>query len=397
MRELKYAKRLLFKEWIPLIAVFLVVAVLSGIISVASYSFYEDHTFGIAAFTVPASMLAVVMPFFVYSYRFRRIGGDTYYQLPFKEKEFKNLRVLTGLVAVIFVFTVAFIIGYAVFAISYGIAPKTTTINAWNAQTETYGPVQIPKLVINLGYMLLAYPVSLVSISGVYFITTTIVSLTNRLPSAMIYVFVVQVLLAGLLPIFGLYIYENMARSDFWAEFATITLALSPSSIGANVLAQQFGFGANFTLDSNNNLFDTIRYFSSYGFNSMAALAIVMLIVDLVIFVGAAFLTLLGSEPSGEFNGTSGARNKKLNYLLYLLTIFVGLASSFVATNNVFIYAFIVVFYVAGLYIMMSIYLGTFKIGSIHGVFIGASGLFLILMPFITIAIEGTLWASGYH
>ena len=161
MRTAKYIKRLLFKEWLPLIAVFLIVAVLTAVIAASSHSFYDGGTFETAAMTWPSSIFAIVMPFFVYSYRFTRIGGDTYYQLPFKEKQFKNIRVLTGLVAVLAVFVVAFLIGFTMYTILYYQAPMTKDFG--------YG-YTLEKATVNPPVALLAFVSFLVLCSGVYFV-----------------------------------------------------------------------------------------------------------------------------------------------------------------------------------------------------------------------------------
>ena len=379
MREFKYIKRLVLKEWLPLIAVFLIVAVSCAVITASSHNYYNDNVFPVTNFVWPASVLALVMPFFVFSYRFSRVGGDTYYQLPFKEKRFKNLRVLTGLCAILSVLLIAFIIGYITFLVTYLNKPDVYTYSGFGYSEKLY------KVNIAPAYMLIALPISIVFVAGLYFVNAAIVSLHNRLPSAIVYAIIVQTILNFMLPCFGAYLEHYFTDGTYAFEFATRSLILSPGIVGVNTLTTQFGTGKSFFLDSTvGNIFDTIDIRMANGIYDDLIETILLLAVDVLIYAGAGVLTMLSSEPSGEYNGTSGARKPYQNYLIYILTIEMALISSTIASSSIFLYAFLVILYTAGLYVFTSIYLGTFKVGAKHGLLIGGSALFLILFPIIS-------------
>ena len=389
MRELKYVKRLLLKEWLPLIAVFLIVGVASAVISVSNFHFYETADFSTYAFTIPTTIFSVVMPFFVFSYRFSKIGGDTYYQLPFSEKKFKNLRVFTGLAAVLGVFIVSFLIGYIVLIATYYSSPevKRVVINYWDGSVTR----ELIRKNINPASLLLTFVSFLVLIAGNYFITSASVSLTNRLPSAIIFTLVVQFLVGGALPCVGAYADVYHVNEDFWTRFASLTLSYSPGVFGPNAFAGAFSHGSIFSSDSvSNNLFDVIDLELTNNKYTTLVLMIAIAILNNVVVSGATFLTLYSKEPSGEYNGTSCTRNKYLNYLIHTVTIFVGLAGCQIAFSSIIAFSFFVVIYTAGLYVFLSIFSGSFKVGLVHGCIIGGSAAYLILVPIITNVI-GTL------
>ena len=391
MRWFKYARRLILKEWLPIIAVFLIVSVFTAIIAVANHDFYHDGNFSAAMFSWPVSVFALVLPFFVFSYRYNKIGGDTYYQLPYKEKNFKRLRVLTGLTAVLFVFIVTFIIGYLAFVITYLTGPASKTFYAFDFNAGTWRDVSVPKIEINPAFLAITFPIGLVFLTGIYFTTTAIVNLTNRLLSAMILVIVVQVFLAGLVPALALYVMSLVSGSyeTAWANIALCYLTFNPGASGISVLFSQFGNGTAFCQEgAGGNIFDKISNDLENDVPESLVATIVTLVIDAIIYVGAGLSTLLSKEPSGEFNGTGGTRNKYLDFFIYSITLVVALASENIAENNPLLYALIVVFFIPGLYIMTSIFLGTFKVGIPHAVAIGISGTFLILLPFLTIGIQ---------
>ena len=389
MREFKYIRRLVFKEWLPLIAVFLIVAIATAIITSSSHNYYNTDLFPVTNFVWPASVFAVVMPFFVFSYRFSRVGGDTYYQLPFKEKRFKNLRVLTGLCALISVLIIAFIIGYVTFLVTYMTKPDHITYSGYYSQT-------FYKVKIAPAYMLIAFPISIVFIAGVYFVNTAVVSLMNRLPSAVIAVIVAQCLLNFLLPAFGGYLEHYFVDAIETVDFAARSLTLSPGLVGGNAFVSEFGLGKSFSPGGSvNNMFDIIEIDMVNGQYERLVQTIILLVIDVLIYAAAGVLTMLSPEPSGEYNGTSGARKPYQNYLLYILSIEMALILSTLASNSPFIFALLVVLYTAGLYVFMSIYLGTFKVGLINGLFIGGSGLLLVIFPIISSMISAALYASG--
>ena len=64
--------------------------------------------------------------------------------------------------------------------------------------------------------------------------------------------------------------------------------------------------------------------------------------------------------------------------------------------TNVFLYSLIFVLFHAGLYVLVSIFKGTFKIGGTHALFIGLSAALFVILVILDASIQYMLWASGY-
>ena len=128
-----YIKRLIFKDWLPLIVVFLTVASLSFVINLSNLDLYHENTkLSIISLTIPFTILAFIMPLFVYNYKFSLRSSDTFYQLPFKEKEMRNLRVMAGLVAIVCSLIACFLLGFVFFTIRFYASPEIKTYIAEN-------------------------------------------------------------------------------------------------------------------------------------------------------------------------------------------------------------------------------------------------------------------------
>ena len=92
MKKLNYAKYLILKEWLPLFIVFTLVGLVSFFSYLAMHSFYNPDDFDttLAALNAPMMVFAIVLPLFVFNYKYSLKRGDTYYQLPLEQRELKN-------------------------------------------------------------------------------------------------------------------------------------------------------------------------------------------------------------------------------------------------------------------------------------------------------------------
>ena len=186
----KYVNYLLTKEWFPLIITFLAVSSISFIIYATTVNIYSVNTsFSLLPLTIPITFFAVSMPIFVFNYKNNLQSADMFYQLPFKEKEFKNTRVITGLIAVLFALVVAFLLGFVLFNIRYYTSPYIL---------ETYGLSEV-KVIYSPWMLLLSFLVSVVTIGLEYFISCYITSLTSKPIPAVIFNIVVQLFLVTFL------------------------------------------------------------------------------------------------------------------------------------------------------------------------------------------------------
>lgn len=393
MRTSNYIKRLLLKEWLPIIGIFLAVSILSFVIQVSATYFYDESlaALNIVALSIPVTIFAIVMPFFVYSYRFSKKSGDTYYQLPFSVREFKNIRVIVGLIAVLGTLIVAFIIGYLTFVLRYLFSPQTKTYTEF--YMNVYGDIVssqrlLEKATLNIWIVLASLPVMIVFTAGQYFITCLTLSVTTRLPSSLFLTIVCQLVLCFFLTsIFTTIetVAMNVGTLSMADDIAYKLLVTSPGLGGANAIPDAICMGKTFNQASNSmNFFEDAYCEYDMNNNPTQLITIISSIsLDAVIFGAAGFYTFFEKDPSGELNGNSGARFEFIDYLIYLLPLTLILVSLDPAISDPFSYAIVVVFGIGALYLFVSIYLGTFKIKPGHiGAIIG-SGVLAVILPII--------------
>ena len=110
------------KEWMPLLCAILIIFFFTMVVPGLIISTYRDvwvddvwtwsmNTPSLSRFVIAPMCFAFILPLFVLDYRFNKRKADIYYQLPLKEKELKNTRIVLALVALLVLFTITFFAG----------------------------------------------------------------------------------------------------------------------------------------------------------------------------------------------------------------------------------------------------------------------------------------------
>ena len=381
----KYIQRLIFKDWLPLIIVFLTVATLSFIIYLSDYDFYSSRTNGgqmlVVSMTIPFTVLAFIMPLFVYNYKFSLRSSDTFYQLPFKEKEMRNLRVIAGLIAIASTLTICFFIGFIFFTIRYYSAPETIersfTYYAYDEVTDTSRFVSettsYAKIAFHPGIFALILPIALVGIVLEYFISCFLTSLTNKPFTAILFNGSIQAFMMLLISSVVVYFDHSMELAAYAYQCETYSLIFAPGIMFANGMASYisayFAFG---NIDISNDL-EGIKGFT---FASTISLAV-------LIGAAAAFLVFYMKEPSGEHSGNYGLNKSNFNFTIYLSAIPVVLLLASLSGKIISLYLILDVIVTAGYYFLNTMFLGTFKVQKYNYFVIGSLATLIFLAYFI--------------
>ena len=125
MKKLNYAKYLITKELLPLFIVFTVIGLISYFAYLMNVDFYDPYynEISLAALNGPMMAFAIVLPLFIFNYKYSLKRSDTYYQLPLKQGELKNIRIISGLFILVVSYLIASLLPYVSFVIRYVSAP----------------------------------------------------------------------------------------------------------------------------------------------------------------------------------------------------------------------------------------------------------------------------------
>ena len=385
-----YIKRLIFKDWLPLIVVFLTVASLSFVINLSNLElYYESTKLSIVSLTIPFTILAFIMPLFVYNYKFSLRSSDTFYQLPFQEKEMRNLRIIAGIIAIGVSLIICFLLGFIFFTIRFYASPVTKTFVAENyiydEITKEYTVIEHTVTLVRSSYhpgmFWLLLPASLVGVAIEYFISCFLVSLTNKPFTAILFNGSIQLFLLGFLPSIIL-----MANHFYSAQEKEIVTEVFDSFTYCETYALMFSPGLAFTSGITTYICDSFVFNGSFeaealkgirGFTFASTISLTLLIGALV-----AFLILYMKDPSGEHSGNYGLNKPKYNTLIYLSAI--PLFFLFVALDNILSFYIIVnAIIVAGYYFLNTMFLGTFKIKKYHYIILGSMAVLFFFSYFL--------------
>lgn len=373
----KYIFRLIFKEWLPMIIVFSIVSLLSLIIAFSNLDLYDTSSkLNLLALTIPFTILAIILPLFVYNYRFSLKSSDTFYQLPFKEKEMRNIRVLAGLIALMGALLVCFLIGFLFFVIKYYSSPavEVSKYYSWDDVTETYISIEKPfdKVTFQPLVFLSVLPIVLLGIAFEYFISCFITSLVNKQLPALLLNGSLQVFLFGLISSILSLILHNYDTSSLYPIHDTVYEGLSYSLIYSLEFAPGFvfpnGLPAFITTNYVLNPVDEIK-----GLTDFVPLFFVgMIVVSSLVGLVSAFFTFYMKEPSGEHSGNYGLYKPTFNFIIYLSVIPVILFAGSNLTKNISLYLVFDIILTAGYYFLNTMFLGTFKVKKYNYIIIGA-------------------------
>ena len=108
MKKLNYAKYLITKELLPLFIVFTVIGLISYFAYLMNVDFYDPYYNEISLAALNGPMMA-------------------FYQLPLKQGELKNIRIISGLFILVVSYLIASLLPYVSFVIRYVSAPEAKT------------------------------------------------------------------------------------------------------------------------------------------------------------------------------------------------------------------------------------------------------------------------------
>lgn len=384
MKKISYVKYLLFREWLPIIIIFtalLLIVNFSFATSVSLYSqnhpsqyFYEDFQ-GTTSFTIIIwFIMAFVMSFVIFSYRFSTKRSDTFYQVPLKPGELKNIRFITGLIVVAVVMLVTFIIPYLAFVIRYVSSP--------DIYIYTYYSGTFYKNYINLGMMFVSFLIALGATLLEYCISSYFFSLCHKPASAVLinitFHAFIAFFLATLFALIGSRIYDANHSTDTTASFnlnsaSIVMLTYSPGFTLLIDLPKDFFFKMAFQQSF-------LPYFESIG---TFATVVFYIMIGAHVLLGATCCTLLllKKEKSGEYCNKYGFANSKLNQLFFITMI--PFIFMFAALHTSYIISFYFVFIIiAGTYyFLFALFSGTFKVQKSAYIYIGVMVLLLFILP----------------
>ena len=374
MKKLNYAKYLIAKEWLPLFIVFTLIGLVSFFAYLMSFNFYDaDYSnVTLAALTAPMMVFAIVLPLFVFNYKYSLKRGDTYYQLPLNQRDLKNTRVLTGLFVLAISFIIAASLPYFAYTLRYIFSPDYMRFSG----------VTFFKY-LNAGALLGSIGIAFILVITEYFISCYFTSLTSKPVSALLISVSFHIIL-----IFTLYsIFSNMYNfsrivrrtEDAYLDAANIAIEFSPGPLVIfglpDYIARVYAYG----LSGSAIPFDTD--------SNQRAVLIVNLVLELLLGSAACFLTLFKKDDSGESCNNYGFANKKLNSLFFLSVIPVVLFALSVDHTFGFEDVLGTVIAAAAYYFLFALFIGTFKMPSYAYIIIGvASGVVLmgcLILPWL--------------
>ncbi len=375
---LKQYIRYQIRKWLPLLLVFVLYATFSTLISglslgVARYygtpnaSTYTGEQI-VIAMLLPSFSSLFILPFFVYSYRTSKKAVDTFYQAAYADKTIRRTRILIGLGIVLATITVSFWLGTALYGLRYAATPAEQAITSTGSSAST---TYILRNYVNFAYMPLAYLVGVLLFSGQYFINCYLVSLGNHLIDQICTVLFGNFILAGIVvmpTLYALSLTWTQLNSDFFRPFFYYGLGPVTPILFLAILVNPLVVG-----EGPNGLLD--------GSVPHLAIAISLYVVFAAVL---GVLVMKEKDPSGEYAGKAGPRNKAIAFIPHVAGLLTGIAFSCtgllgigrVLVIPIFLFAIFGVFY----YIALSLWRRNFKLNKLDWIcFASVVGFCLVL------------------
>ncbi|MDO5330113.1 MAG: hypothetical protein Q4F15_01600 [Bacillota bacterium] len=374
------------KQWIPMFfiltaflgAIFLFTALLQTPYAINAattsdgvyyYPFYMSSTPGsmILSAIIPAIIATFSMPFFVYSYRYKKQSADTYLPLPLKRGTILRTRLIIGLLMLLASITVVYWLGIGIFAIRQATCSIPESNEYW-----TYS-----RHFLSYQYCIPFFFLMLVFVAGQYFINCFFVSLGNTQLSSIFTLIAGTFILGwGLMCVLG-YI------GQFEYQLAGTNVMLN--NIDELMLTNG---GPTFPCYICYRLFDSLI---SKGTASSAldGWQIAYLIVYPIEAIGAGVYCFLKTEPSGEYFGTKGSQNIWISLLIHAYFLCASYAFLLTGTNGLSVVIFGMTFILEGVfyYGVLALYNGSFRLPkkdfipycSVMGFFLLSDIIFVII------------------
>lgn len=176
-------------------------------------------------FTVIAFIFAILSSTMVYNYRFNKKKVDIYYQLPLKEKEFRNTKILTSLAIQIIMLTFFFLLAILILFIK-----QQSCLTALKSQYQDYDFSSLKAY--NYGSLFIFYLMILLFTICLFFISCFIVSLTNNIFSAYFYLILIFAILGTAYPVMTVYKYSYDSLHISQHLYSTFNLTPNPIGMG---------------------------------------------------------------------------------------------------------------------------------------------------------------------
>lgn len=370
-----------FRKWWPLLMIFAITSTLVILFAVLgnqmaitnTYTYAMPRTVSLLNILMPSIGATFVMPLFVFSYRTKKQSVDTYYQAAYAPNTIKRVRILLGLAIILAAFTIAYILGVAIYALRYAATPEMQVVET--TRGDTYTRVRI---YVNFLIYIPYFFVGIILLSAQYFINCFLVNLGDYTLDQVFLLLFGTLFLALLVIAPATYFAAQMLnfKDGFTALVHYGLSAIQPAILTSQVFDMLL---AGIEINTPNLA------------NSIAAGAI------FVLFGAAlAVLSMRMGDPSGEKADVRGARNNVIALIPHgaALTIgfFVGISglisnggslANWFLTLPFFIFSMFGVIY----YVLLALWRHNFKMSKFDLIlFLSVLG-FTLLLLFICITI----------
>lgn len=325
------------KEWMPLLCAILIIffftMVVPGMITSTYREYKTDDGWtwtmeepSLARFVFTPMLFAFILPFFVLDYRFNKRKADIYYQLPLKERELKNTRIILALVALLALFTITFFTGMLA-TMAHQTSERTLIEQAHpGTNLELY----------NYGYYALFYLCLLFIISGEYFVSLFFANLGNNSSSAVMNSICGNAILFLLISSFFMFIRSCIASPESYFPDSLNRLLLNTFCLNLHPVSLAIHATYSFSYVIKTGKFEMFV---------SAAYYIPFIILDVLVIIFSTVYIFHAKDPSGEYSGSFLAREEWMNYIIHITAFILSCFNIITETFGVwlFIYAAIYV------------------------------------------------------
>lgn len=325
------------KEWMPLLCAILIIFFFTMVVPGLIISTYREvwvddvwtwsmNTPSLSRFVIAPMLFAFILPLFVLDYRFNKRKADIYYQLPLKEKELKNTRIVLALVALLVLFTITFFAGM-LSTMAHQTSERNWIINAYpGTQLGLY----------NYGYFALFYLCLLFIISGEYFVSLFFANLGNNSNSAVMNAICGNTILFLLISSVFMFVRSCFISPENHFPDSLDTLLQFTFCLNLHPVSLAIHTTYSFTCAIKSGQFEMLV---------SAAYYIPFIILDVLVIILATVYMFHAKDPSGEYSGSFLARKEWMNYIIHI-TAFILSCFNIITVNFgiwIFIYATIYV------------------------------------------------------
>ncbi len=274
------------------------------------YGFYFPPIYGIL---IPALLASTAIPFSAFSYQTSRIRADFFYQIPLKEKELRRIRLLTSLIILLIIITIAYMFGVLF------MFTKQLSTNSSDEYLKTHN------YYYNYWYVLLYYPILIILISLHYFTCSYFLSLGTRVIDSILYLILGEGTLTLTFEAFIIMAYLY-SKADCLSDL--VTSFLSPSFVESYFVTYCLGVLMMKNEIDMSGIWIVSRIISSLGFFLLGGLC--------------SYLMLFKKkDPSGEYAGKGLPTNLYTSLYPHAFMLVAGLycsvlSATFIRVNNIF-------------------------------------------------------------